>query len=353
MKVLFASLSRIGDYIQHMALVQAWSLAHPDVDVHVLVNDLIPGDLMRMNAQFKHIVFPRFEYQKRINQVTTPLLYPFLNLRQIIRQLRSENYDDLFDLSQQAQSAIFLRLIDEQFGYSNREVKLIGEYLNVSDETHLIDKLKQAYEVQMTPQAAIAGKTKRILFQVTTSDEKKNIDLSRWLPLVEALRSDFKSIDLMVLGSRQEQAKLQSVFKKSELLLCNFTELSHVMDSETKLVSLDTSIKHFATWFRVPTLEISVGSSHWIKNAAYQTGNYVFSADFHCRPCMHSSACPWGRNQCQDQIDFADLNYFINDWVQNSTPALYPHKTANFNGNLSIQRGDKWNQRTRPTNPSL
>lgn len=353
MKVLFASLSRIGDYIQHMLVVRAWSQKHPDVEVHILVNDLIPDDLMRMNAQYKHIVFPRFEYQRKINQVATPLMYPFLSLRKVVQQLRTESYDRLFDLSLQTQSAAFLRLIDEQFKYSPLEMKLIHQYLNVNDSTHLVDILKHAYDLDLHPRASIAGKTKRVLFQVTTSDEKKNIDLPRWIPLVESLRTNFRSLEILVLGSYQEQKKLRTIFKKTELLACSFAELSHFLDDETKLVSLDTSIKHFAAWFQVPTVEISVGSSHYLKNAAYQTGNYIFSADFHCRPCGHSGACPLGRNQCQDQIEFEDLNYFLSDWIQNSLSSAYSYKTWNQNGNLSMKRGEQWNQRTKQVSPSL
>jgi ADP-heptose:LPS heptosyltransferase len=350
MKVLFASLSRIGDYIQHMQIVQAWSLAHPSAEVHVLVNDLIPTDLMRMNSQFTHIVFPRFEYQKRINQVSTPLIYPFLSLRKIIKRLQTERYDQLIDLSLQAQSATFLKLINPGFAYSQQEIAAVNDYLKKDEEIHLIDKIKRAHGLALKPKAAISTGTNRILFQVTTSDLKKNIDLPRWKPLIEKMRSDFSSKEIFVVGASQERSLLQEVFKKSELLICGFTQLSHLLDSKTKLISLDTSIKHFAALFQTPIVEISVGSSHWIKNAAYQTGNYIFSADFHCRPCVHSVKCPLGRNQCQDSINFDELQTFVSEWVENGQPDVYPAQTETLNGNLSIQRGEKWNQRTRQTN---
>lgn len=358
MKILFASLSRIGDYIQHMMIVRSWALANPSAEVHVLVNDLVPADLMRMNSQFKHTVLPRFEYQRRINSVGTPLLYPFLSLRKIVSQLRAEKFHKVVDLSLQQQSAAFLKIIDSGFFYTKNEIQAINDYLNLSDETHLIDKLKIAHGVNLAPKKANAGRTKRVLLQVTTSDEKKNIDLPRWKSLVDMMRTDFSAIELKVIGSRSEVKKLQSVFEKSELFICNFTELSHALDGETKLISLDTSIKHFAALFQVPTLEISVGSSHWIKNAAYQTGNYIFSAQKECRPCVHSSPCPYGRNQCQDSIDFKELNQFVGEWVSGSKPTVFPMVTDAQDGNLSVsspskQQGVKWKQKLKTTNLSL
>ncbi len=358
MKILFASLSRIGDYIQHMVVVRAWALANPTAEVHVLVNDLIPADLMRMNSQFRHTVLPRFEYQNRINQVGTPLMYPFLGLRKIVQQLQAEKYHKVVDLSLQYQSAALLKIIDPGFFYTKSEIHAINEYVNPADQTHLIDKLKIAHGVKLAPKQASEGITKRVLLQVSTSDEKKNIDLPRWKSLVDMMRSDFRSIDLKVISSRAEAKQLQTVFSKSELFICNFTELNHALDTETKLISLDTSIKHFAALFGVPTLEISVGSSHWIKNAAYQAGNYIFSAQQECRPCVHSSACPYGRNQCQDKINFNELNKFVGEWITGSQPTVFPMITEAHDGNLGVsaasnQRGVKWKQKTNPANLSL
>lgn len=353
MKVLFASLSRIGDYIQHLSVIRAWSMENPSVDVHILVNDLIPIDLIRMNTQFNHIVLPRFEYQNRINHISTPLLYPFLSLKKLVRQLRDENYAELYDLTFQTHSLAFLKLIQPGFRYSEAEMLFINEYTSSMDQGHLIDKLKAIYDLAIVPCLAFGSRAKRVLFQVSTSDTKKNIDLQKWRVLIDKLKTDFPSIQFLVVSSKFERSKLLTLFSDNELLVCNFIELSSYLDAETRLVSLDTSIKHFAAQFQTPTLEISVGSSHWIKNAAYQAGNYIFSADYYCRPCVHSQACPLGRNECQDQIDFEELEAFIRHWVDEAEPKLFSLKTNTINGNLSIQRGEKWSRKASQTQPSL
>lgn len=343
MKVLFASLARIGDYIQHLAVIRAWSLQNPDVDIHILINDLIPKDLIRMNSQFKHVILPRFSYQKKINQLTTPLLYPFLSLRQLVKQLRSEDYIQLFDLTYQSHSLAFLKLIKPAFGYSEKEVLFINDYLKISDSHHLIDKLKSIYEIDLSPLPSVGGQAQRIFFQILTSDAKKNVDLNKWRQLLDGLQRDIPEIQLSVLGSNQDRSQLSRLFNKDELFICNFSELAEQLTPNTRLVSLDTSIKHFAAQFQVPTIEISVGSSHWIKNAAYQSGNFIFSADFHCRPCVHSRDCPLGRNQCQDEINFLELQDFISHWVSEPNPVTFAMKTNVKNNELSIQKGEKWN----------
>lgn len=358
MKVLFASLSRIGDYLQHLVIIKAWATQNPNWEVHLLVNDLIPHELIRMNSQFKHIVLPRFEYQKKINQVSVPLLFPYLALRKLVQQLRLENYTQMFDLSYQAYSLGFLKLINPTFSYSKKEVQLINDYLNLADSEHLIDKIKAVYGLKIEPMESEHRSISKLLFQVVTSDDKKNIDLSKWRGLFDRLKTDFPSLELSVLCSRSERKQLKQVFSDSEITICNFSELAQIFNSQTSLVSLDTSIKHFATQFHVPTIEISIGSSHWIKNAAYQSGNFIFSANFYCRPCAHSQKCPLGRNQCQDEINFSDLHQFIGLWVEDrwlKKPALtaLPMKTINQNSNLSYQGGDKWNLKTGLTNQYL
>ncbi len=353
MKVLFASLSRIGDYIQHLAVIRAWSFENPDVEVHVLVNDLIPEDLKRMNSQFQHKVVPRFEYQKRINQFSTPLLYPFWSLKKLVRELRDEKYLQLFDLTYQNHSLAFLKLVQPGFGYSAKEVSKVNEYLEVTDEMHLIDKLKSIHDLAISPMGALGRPSNKVFFQVSTSDSKKNIDLPRWRVLLDSIKSDFPAIPFKVISSRQERKNHLDFFRETDLLVVNFSELADILDPETRLVSLDTSIKHFAAQARIPTVELSVGSSHWIKNAAYQSGNYVFSAEFHCRPCVHSKICPLGRNQCQDEISFERLIEFIGQWILDAETPIYPMRTKVKDGNLSIQRGDKWIQKTNQTNLHL
>ena len=353
MKVLFASLSRIGDYIQHLAVIRAWSIENPDVDVHILVNDLIPEDLMRMNSQFLHRVLPRFEYQNRINQVSTPLLYPFWSLKKLVRELRDEKYIQVFDLTFQNHSLAILKLVQPGFGYTLKETAKINEYLDKNDDIHLIDKLKSIHDLTISPKEAIGRPANKVLFQVSTSDSKKNIDLPRWRTLLDTLKSDFPAIPFMVISSQKERKNFLNYFSSNDLLVLSFSELANVFEPETRLVSLDTSIKHFAAQAQIPTIELSVGSSHWIKNAAYQAGNYVFSAEFHCRPCVHSQNCPLGRNQCQDEISFESLNEFIGQWILSSEPQNYPMKTKVKNGNLSIQRGDKWNQKQIQSNLHL
>lgn len=68
------------------------------------------------------------------------------------------------------------------------------------------------------------------------------------------------------------------------------------------LVTLDTAIKHLATWTGTPIVEIALGSSNPNETGAYQEGALILKPQVPCAPCRHSSSCSQSSFVCQEDL---------------------------------------------------
>lgn len=354
MKVLFLSLLRIGDFFMHLQLADAYRKKHPDADIHFLVNDLISDEIKSLFPYYKYYSFNRFELQKSINTFEAPLLYPVWELKSVVEALNSEEYDLIADLSYQKQGTLFLNLIDskEKMGvldwerriYTNPEVEsFLSHFSNKKHSVHYLDELKKVLGLELLPQESKTKSSSKIIsFQLTTSDTKKNYDLSRGKVVIQAVKQALPDYQLQIFCTEKEYDLFKRHFAKEDLLQSGFRKIYEVLMESKLLVSLDTSIKHLAALTQTPVLELSIGSSHPFKTASYNTKSYILSAHQTCRPCDHSSKCPYLRNLCQDSIFEKRISDFVIKWCRNERHIIYDAKTVLQGDSLGFEKGKLW-----------
>lgn len=355
MKILLISLLRIGDFFMHLQLANALQKKHPEAEIHFLVNDLISEEVKKLFSTYKYFSFDRFQAQVDINTFATPLLYPVWNLQQTLSQLNAEKYDQVVDLTFQKQSEHFLNLIDAQskFGVISWENKIysgsskienfISEFNNKQDSTHYLDHLKLLLDVDLYPiKNEKRNESKIIAFQITTSDSKKNYDLSRWKKIVQTVKNHLPEIQVKIFCTSKEFDIFKRHFSREDLLPGGFSTVFNTLKEAALLVSLDTSVKHLAALAGTPILELSIGSSHPTKTAAYAEENYILSAAQACRPCEHSQKCPYLRNLCQDSILEKSVSDFIVNWSKNLKVTHFSIKSVCRDNNLGFQKGKLW-----------
>lgn len=360
MKILFISLLRIGDFLMHVMIADAYRKKHSDCDIHFLVNDLIGKDFERLFPFITFHRFERFNYQKMINSFETPLLYPFWSLRKQITTLNGLNFDTIIDLTYQDTASSFLNLINAKNKkgviswkpFVSTDDELIKKFIMANHDSHsnihYLDHLKKIADVDLDIKSSIKNKNEFILFQISTSDTKKNYDILKWKSVINRVSEQFPNYLFQILCSKDDFPILKKTFNSSQLVVTDFYQTYDLLKEASLLVSLDTSIKHLAALTQTPTLEISIGSSHPVKTAAYLAGNYILSADMNCRPCSHSSSCPHIRNKCQDDIKEEQIIDFINKWICDETITDYSYRTINKNSQLAVMEGTVWT-RNRPS----
>ena len=355
MKVLFLSLLRIGDLLMHIRLMEGYRQQNPKAEIHVLVYDLIPYEFRNLFPWIEFHYFHRYAMQKQINTFEQPLLYPLLQGKMIINQLNGMNFDKIIDLTFQKFSAKILSLLISpdkvgvyhwspfQSHNNDLNLKFITQMLDPHNDIHYLDLLKKLLKVNIDIESASLNDHDLVLFQIQTSDSKKNLDLIKWKKTIDLLKDKFPTKKFKILLGKDDFKKMTFYFSKSDLIVANFYESKRLLEESNLLVTLDTSIKHLAVYSKTPTLEISVGSSHPNKTAGYQEGNYIFSSNSECRPCSHHSSCQFERNICQDVITDKPIYDFVSCWLEkNQLINQFTFKTVISEKNLKFQKGDLW-----------
>lgn len=355
MKVLFISLLRIGDFFMHLQLAEAYQKENPEAEIHFLTNDLISDEVKKLFPMYKYFSFDRFQLQTEINTFETPILYPVWSLQQVLADLNAESYDQILDLTFQKQSEHFLNLIDAKnkfgviswenkiFSGSNGIADFINDFTNKKNLTHYLDHLKSLLDIEMRPRKPVKrDQSKIIAFQVATSDSKKNYDLSRWKKIIHNVKMQLPDFQIKILCTAKELDNFKRHFAKEDLQPGGFATVYSVLKEASLLVSLDTSVRHLAALTETPVLELSIGSSHPTKTAAYSEGNYILSATQTCRPCDHSSKCPYLRNLCQDSISEKMVSDFVINWANNLKLTHFDIKTVSQDNNLGFEKGRLW-----------
>jgi ADP-heptose:LPS heptosyltransferase len=362
MKVLFVSLMRIGDFLMHVKIADSYRKKHTEVEIHFLVNDIIGVEFEKIFPFIFFHRFPRFKYQKMINSFETPLMYPFWDLKKNIKALFACGYDEIIDLTYQQISTQFLNMIPaprkrgvfswEPFITSDNYIKkFINKMHEPTSKVHYLEHLKKIAGVDLELYSSSGDKTsKLVLFQISTSDAKKNYDLVKWKRIIDKLSDQFSDYCFKIICSHEEFLAYKTFFNVSQLESGDFLNAYELLKQASLLVTLDTALKHLATWTKTSTLELSSGRSHPFKTAAFQAGNYILSAEMNCRPCQHSLDCPYNRNFCQDSIAENKIVNFVSEWIQNQTVSEFSFRTLNqgsrfrMEANCNLSRGEEWNE---------
>lgn len=355
MKVLFISLLRIGDFFMHLQLADAYQKQNASSEIHFLTNDLISDEVKSLFPQYRYFSFDRFQMQKDINTFETPLLYPVWSLQNTLAALNAEGYDLVIDLTYQKQSEHFLNLINakEKIGvlsWENRHFvgsdkieTFLTDFTNKKSNTHYLDGLKKILNIELTPaKANKAEYSKLISFQVSTSDLKKNYDLLRWKKIIQTIKFHLPDYQVKIFCTPKEAESFKRHFSREDIMPSGFANVYNVLKETALLVSLDTSVKHLASIVRTPVLELSIGSSHPTKTAAYSEGNYILSALQTCRPCDHSTKCPYLRNLCQDSISEKTVSDFVINWANNLKLTHFDIRTIVRENSLGFEKGKLW-----------
>jgi ADP-heptose:LPS heptosyltransferase len=143
--------------------------------------------------------------------------------------------------------------------------------------------------------------------QTSSSDEKKNWPLLHWKNLLEKVSRELPDYQVKLIGNQKEVHFLKQHFQflppQVSIEATTIAETYSLLKTSSLIVTLDTAIKHLATWTQTPIIEIALGSSDPGETGAYQTGSLIVQSTAPCSPCSHSRDCHQTNFICHEQID--------------------------------------------------
>lgn len=320
MKILVISLLRLGDVIQQSILLKGLRQKYPNSQLHLLVNrqfsqiEKLLGSLVD-----EYIYFDRESLQKGLGEANYNILWSYSEVERLVHKLNEEAYDLALNLTHNKLSAHLLGALqvskkiglyqqgDQYLGLSNRWIRYFNDRFSGTQKSqfHYLEILSHAFHISLENQnksSAPRKKSKLILFQCLTSDEKKNWGLEKFYQLKNEIETGLVDYKIRILGAPFEREILSEYFREEDLLISDLVAARQHLNDAALLVTGDTSIKHMAAELDIPIVEIAIGSSDSIKTGAFSANALILNSSVECAPCSHSGKCSQSTHRCAEEV---------------------------------------------------
>lgn len=324
MKILVLSLLRMGDVIMHRSLLRGIKSQFSNCSVHILINDSCKSIISLIEEADKIHLFKRDEYQKLINDPSSVLTEPYIDLNMQIENLNKEKFDIIYNFTHNKISAYLSAAIsaDKKYGviaeingfrkFENSWLAHFDKYFNsdVKSNFHYIEYLGNALDINpIWPLSNQNQKTisNLILINTLTSDYKKNWNLKNFKLLFNSLKKKYNNYEVKIICAPNELNTLLSDFNLDDILPVSFNDIDIYLRKACLLITVDTAIKHIAAENGIGIVEIATGSSDPSRTGALTSHSSVVRGQATCYPCQHSSQCPEVSYLCSDSLSVTSV----------------------------------------------
>lgn len=340
MKILVVNLLRLGDVIAVAPAIKALRRQHPKAEIHILVNSNFAAAAALVKGVSKVLLFERDRLQSSCMEADRPIFEAYDWMQAFIDEVSGEGYDLLYNFTHNRLSGWLCGLIDakEKIGlildgsgavsYGSSWIRHLNQqvdfedresfnhtdiFLGASGGTELaqastfFDDLLCETDAGRVEALGHLGPTmgRFVLFQISTSDPKKDWGDDKFAELARRILNDAPDISILVLGAPDERARvehlcdsLSDLGPKVKSAISSLSGVVSLLESAELLVTGDTSIKHFAAASPAPVVEIVVGSADAFRTGSWKSGDFILSSQEACAPCGHSEACHRTTHAC-------------------------------------------------------
>lgn len=320
MKVLVLSLLRLGDILLHKQVVRSLNARYPGVQVDFAINDSF-ASCKSLLPEVRHFhLLPRAILQRILVEQEQSAIAAFARLSKFVGGINAEKYDLILDATHNRLSVKLCALLEA------REIRYAGNkkttqnawesYFNnqfsqvAKSRFHYVDVLTKSLGLDaptvLLPRTTTA---KKIVFQVLTSDIKKNWGLHRFKNLLDRVAQEYPAYESVVVCAPNEKAEIEKVLPslQYQVRALGLREVQEELKSASLLVSGDTSIQHLAAEVGCPVVSIFIGSADVQKTAPYIKNAMLVQANTDCYPCKHSESCYQSSHLCSASVTVEEI----------------------------------------------
>ena len=335
MKILVVSLLRLGDILLATSVLRSLRNEHPEAEIHILINGQFRSVTSMIPFVSKVFSFDRERIQEIIGTPERSILEAYFRVEGLVEKLKSECYDRVINLTHNRLSGWLTALLDcpdtkgviygpqgkssagsEWFNYLNDFTEPgLGNAFHFVDIFHYgscTESKDRRIELVETPNGihfakkALTSfvKKKIVVIQPFSAEAKKTFKVSKWKEICKILKAIEPQIEIFVLGSHAESSQVDEICQSENIvgLACELDEAFSVLTRADLLITNDTSIKHLASATKIKILEISLGSSEYLRTGAYKDGAVIIQARVPCAPCSHRTGCTQLSHLCSEKI---------------------------------------------------
>jgi len=346
--VLIIQLGDIGDLVWTTPTFRAVKEAYPHANISVLLREGL-GCLIKSDPAIYKI------FEVRSNQGSP--LHGAIRQLQLIKELRRENFDLVFDLRGDDRGAFMARLTgapiraslfygdvpfwrnrlfthllieptppkERILGAAEQSLRIIRGFgidtkttvpgLRVSDQV-----MKKVYRI-LTDSGIKPEKSDSSYRFVTINPSSrwpyKEWSYDKWVSVIDWLWDEFH-VAVVIVGSSEETARAADLVKKcsgaaySLAGKTTLAELAGVLRLSRFHIGVDSAAPHIAAAVGTPTISI-YGPSDWRDWAPVGEQHRVIASDMDCVPCHKKGCSGSGQSMCLENLEVSMVQKVIRE----------------------------------------
>jgi len=337
-KILFVTLSNIGDVILTLPVLDTFINLYPEAEITVLCGAK-PKEIFEDNpAIFRLIVYDKYS--------------PLLSKIRLFNELNSQRFDLVIDLKNtmfgaclraKYRTSPFVRIPRNIRHVRDRHLFKVRHIVNTRVNIH-----RRSFNIRDNDRAGIARllreagirETDRILVIAPGArSSTKRWDARNFREVVERLTSDIFS-RIVLVGDRGDLpiCEVVSSGKKDVLNLCGRTtlrELAALLDKSSLLLTNDSAVMHLASYLNRPVLAI-FGPTDERKYGPWSDKSVVLRKHLFCSPC-EKAQCRFGTLECLQSVRVEEVLRSIRDTLSNRRAVSHTPGKSGFNRILIVR----------------
>lgn len=296
-KILIIQNKRIGDVLISSVIANNFKTKYPDSEIHFMAYDFTHGVIIN-NPNIDKIISINDKELKKIS-----------NLFQLIRQIRKEKYDIIFDPYSKTQSKLICKFSGAQQTIGHKSRKKIGNWgyythpvtiskertkicgKAIEDRIHLLNQAGNFEPIDYEPKIFLSKEEEKenwlgkytakkvIVLGILGSTPQKSMPYNYVAEIVDFIASNY-DVNLLFNYAPHQKEEAQKIFEmcknKSNIILDiyapNIRDFIKLMDQCSLLVSNEGGTVHIAKALNKPTFTIFspyVNKDHW---ASFEDG---------------------------------------------------------------------------------
>jgi len=341
-KILFITLSNIGDVILTLPVLDALRENFPQAKITVMVGPR-PKEIFEDNPKIDNlIIFDKYSSLR--------------NKIKLFNQLKKERFDCIVDL----RNSFFGALLPAQ--YKTSSLTFIPKDILHMKDRHLyrVQSLKLKVKNLKADSIFIKDKDEEyinsILRKVDPGDKDKIIVISagarshikRWpqdkfVELIKSLVDEFGA-KIILVGDKGDLAIAQYIVDNSGYPLLNLctktslTQLAYLLKKALCTITNDSAVLHLASYLDVPVVSI-FGPTNESKYGPWSKISSVVKKDIFCRAC-EKAQCVFGTLRCMQLIKVDDILRKVRD-ILNPESRIQNAELKSFFNRILIVRTDR------------
>lgn len=344
MNILFINTLRIGDTLMSWHVVNELLAKYPQAQIDFLCFDNSRPLLSLLQGKVEFHFLNRDLIQEMNQDTSVSVFRAFDQLEIDLKPILSKKYNLVINYSNTKLSSYISSIVNTQetIGASINAQKAVNygskwtEYLDLKSTSehgglfHINEIFFKALGLQCKLPARleetntgvvevkkfVTHNKKKIVLQLHSSDKKKDFPqhkINSFLIELNKYLSETEFYLLCMPGTEAQQPTLG--IKNASWVACTLEGAYSLLMKSDAVISVDTSIKHLASFTPAKIVELCFGSSRPQQTGAFATDTLVISAKEYCYPCKHSKPCAREAIFCSQKINEVDLAMTISNFL--------------------------------------